>query len=85
MAELVVMQFLLFDVSATLVFLFGYSMAVTLQRRRALLVLAEPAAPSRQPARPAREPGQPKSGEACEDCSTPHEPRRDWPRLSYPR
>jgi len=79
------MQFLLFDVSATLVFLFGYLTVTTLQRRRALLVLAEPAAPSRQPAPPARELGQPKGGEASKDRSTRHEPRREWPRLSYPR
>jgi hypothetical protein len=48
-------------------------------------VLAEPAAPSRQPAPPARELGQPKGGEASKDRSTRHEPRREWPRLSYPR
>jgi hypothetical protein len=50
-------QFVLFDVSATLVFLVGYLAVVALQRRRALPVAMG-------------------SGQT---------PRREWPRLSYPR
>jgi hypothetical protein len=47
--EAVLMQFLLFDVSATLVFLAGYLTVVTLQRPRALPVPASKPAPSGEP------------------------------------
>jgi len=50
-------QFVLFDVSATLVFLVGYLAVVALQRRRALRVA----------------------------MGSGRTPRREWPRLSYPR
>ena len=81
------MQFLLFDVSATLTFLLGYLAVVALQRRRMLAVWmaagrvpntphgAELAAPARQGPRPD---GTPKE-RVTEPCC------REWPRLSAPR
>lgn len=72
------MEFLLFDVSATLLFLFGYVTVVNLQRRRPLPVLAmsRTRRPTGSPApeRPQRKPDQAQP--AC--C-------REWPRLSVPR
>lgn len=64
------MQFLLFDLSATLVFLTGYLTVVTVRRRRVSVVL-----------RPGREPGRSKPAPTREDCQSCLE----WPRLSAPR
>lgn len=77
------MQFLLFDVSATLVFLAGYLTVVSLQRRRAWLVPAAIRRAPRPAPRPEREPGPSKpapTGEPrdCQNCVK-------WPRLSAPR
>ena len=77
------MQFLLFDVSATLVFLLGYLAVVTLLRRRALPVPAVTRAP-----RPAERPAARRAGP--EPSETRKEPaarqcRREWPRLIHPR
>ncbi|HEX4647477.1 MAG TPA: hypothetical protein VH111_01520, partial [Steroidobacteraceae bacterium] len=60
------MQFLLFDLSATLVFLAGYLTVVTLQRR--LLVSAAIRRPARPGPQPEREPGRSKPAPAREDC-----------------
>lgn len=69
------MQFLLFDVGVTLVFLGGYLTVVRLQRRRALaLPRAASGTPRREP-RPA--PGS--------ESPAVRPARREWPRLSYPR
>jgi hypothetical protein len=70
-------QFLLFDVSATLVFLLGYLAVVALQRRLMMAVpvpggRAPPSGREAGPAAPARE----RRTEPC--C-------REWPRLSAPR
>jgi len=76
------MEFLLFDVAATLVFLLGYLTVVTLRQARAPLVLAEPAA-----ARPGvpRARGTPRPpGETRQDLPRQRD-RREWPRLIYPR
>lgn len=73
------MQFLLFDLSATLVFLAGYLTVVTLQRR--LLASAATRRTQSPGPRPGHEPGQSKlapSREDCQDCL-------EWPRLSAPR
>ena len=71
------MKFLLFDVSATLVFLLGYLAVVALQRRLMMAVLvpggrAPRARHDAGSAAPARE----RRTEPC--C-------REWPRLSAPR
>ena len=83
------MQFLLFDLSATLLFLFGYVTVVGLQRRRALPVVAaasgmrreRPAAgrDERKPVAAPREPvAAPRELDPSPCC-------REWPRLSAPR
>lgn len=78
------MQFLLFDVSSTLVFLLGYLAAVALLRRRALALTAATApAPrgARLPAAPRerRKPNEaPQERPAAQCC-------REWPRPSAPR
>lgn len=79
------MNFLLFDVGATLLFLLGYATVVNLQRRRALPVLAMSRAP-RPTGGPARERAQPKPDEAPSE-SPLEQPVccREWPRLSAPR
>ncbi|HEY2276307.1 MAG TPA: hypothetical protein VGH61_12455 [Steroidobacteraceae bacterium] len=64
------MQFVLFDVTATLVFLGGYLAVVALQRRRTPAVATATSTASRILSRDPRP-------------TTP--PRREWPRLSYPR
>ncbi len=69
------MQFLLFDIGVTLVFLGGYRTVDMLQRRRALAV---PRAASRTPGR------EPRPAPGSEGPAT-RAPRREWPRLSYPR
>ena len=76
------MQFLLFDVSATLVFLLGYLAVVALQRRPAVVAAMSDAPRGAQlPATP-RE--RPKPREAQKQ--RPAEPCcREWPRLSAPR
>ncbi len=77
------MQFLLFDVSATLVFLVGYAMVVTLLRRRALAVLAVSRAPRRTERAAAAREGPEASAPRKE--SPPQPCGREWPRLSHPR
>jgi hypothetical protein len=76
-------QFLLFDVSATLVFLLGYLAVVALQRRlmMAVSVPGGGAPPARQDAgsaAPARS-AAPQREKRTEPCC------REWPRLSAPR
>lgn len=81
------MQFLLFDVSATLVFLCGYVAAVAFLRRRTLAVMAAtgPAPRGTQLPAPARRerksqlPQLPVKERPTEQCC------REWPRLSAPR
>ena len=79
------MQFLLFDVSATLVFLLAYLATLALQRRRALAVMGAPgsqprdarlSAPARQGLKPGQAPPQERPATPC--C-------QGWPRLSAPR
>ena len=81
------MQFLLFDVSATLVFLLGYLTVLALQRR---LTMAVSMASGRAPDTPrgaaafarARQGQLPKGirkERPAEPCC------REWPRLSAPR
>lgn len=81
------MEFLLFDVSATCLFLLGYVTVVSLKRPRALAVHATMSPPPPPPAaRPAPAIGQRKRGEARKE--RPAEPVsccREWPRLSAPR
>ncbi len=78
------MQFLLFDVSATLVFLLGYLTVVTLQRRHALPVavatsdVTRPAQRSAR-AREERTPSENQKARPREQCC------REWPRLAAPR
>ena len=78
------MQFLLFDVSATLVFLLAYLVFVGLQRRRAPAIMAATGSQPRgvQPAVPPREGRKPapthQERPAIQCC-------REWPRLSAPR
>jgi hypothetical protein len=73
-------QFLLFDVSATLVFLAGYLAVVALHERRTVGVMAAmsgaqvPTAP-----RGERKPKETPKAPATEPCC------REWPRLSAPR
>jgi hypothetical protein len=70
-------QFLLFDVSVTLVFLVGYVGIVALQRRRALAAPgAALPAPARDGGKPAQAPQQERPATQC--C-------QEWPRLSAPR
>ena len=82
------MQFLLFDVAVTLVFLLGYLTVVSLQRRRALAVpgAASPGL-SREPrAASYVEGGTPgKPGAEAPEPPTIRQPGRGWPRLSHPR
>ena len=81
------MQFLLFDVSATLTFLLGYLAVVALQRRRipavAMAAGHAPGAPRAAllPAsvREDRNPSAAAKERAAEPCC------REWPRLSAPR
>ena len=79
------MQFLLFDVSATLVFLVGYFAVVALHERRTMAVMAVVLddAP-----RGARLPSAPRDSlrtrEAKKDRPT-EQCCREWPRLSAPR
>jgi len=80
-------QFLLFDVSATLTFLLGYLAVVALQRRRMPAVTmgaghapgALRAAGLPAPVREDRSPSVPAKERATEPCC------REWPRLSAPR
>jgi len=74
-------QFVLFDISATLVFLVGYLAAVALQRRRALPVAMGAGGTLSREARPMPSPERRRSPEG----PTTRPPRREWPRLSYPR
>ena len=81
------MQFLLFDVSATLTFLLGYLTVVALQRRR---MAAVSMTAGRAPSTPhgARLAAPAPAGRARN--ATPKEPPtepccREWPRLSAPR
>jgi len=78
------MQFLLFDVSATLVFLVGYLAVVALQQRRTLAAVAATSRAPRaapRPATPGERPGPPQAQK-----ERPTEPCcREWPRLSAPR
>jgi hypothetical protein len=75
------MQFLLFDVGATLVFLVGYMAVVALQGRGALAVATGPGSSPRKSAVSAPEDRAPRRD------SPPQQPecRREWPRLSAPR
>lgn len=78
------MQFLLFDVSATLVFLLGYVAVTALQRRRTPAVMA---ATSRAPFG-AQLPAAPRENRERDETrkERPTEPCcREWPRLSAPR
>ena len=80
------MQFLLFDVSATCLFLLGYVTVVSLKRQRALPVLATISRPPRPTVRSApaigeRKPGEPRKGRPTEPVPC----CREWPRLSAPR
>jgi hypothetical protein len=78
------MQFLLFDVSATLVFLVGYLAVVALQRRRTLAVVAAMSRAPRGALLPAAPRERPKPRAA--QSERPTEPCcREWPRLSAPR
>lgn len=80
------MQFLLFDVSATLVFLASYLTVATLQhRRREVLVLATEARDAGRVAAPARRPERSAPGATRKDGASGRPPRREWPRLSAPR
>jgi hypothetical protein len=77
------MQFLLFDVSATLVFLVGYLAVVALQERRTLAMVTMSSAPrgAELPAKPTERP-EPRAAQEerrAEPCC------REWPRLSAPR
>ena len=77
------MQFLLFDVSATLVFLFGYLGVVALQRRPTLAVAATGGTP-----RGVRLPEAPRERPRPQDAQTERPTAqccREWPRLSAPR
>ena len=76
------MQFLLFDLSATLLFLFGYVTVVGLQRRRALPVVAAASGMRRE--RPAAGRDERKPVEAPRELD-PSPCCREWPRLSAPR
>ena len=85
------MQFVLFDFSATAVFLFGYLAVVALQRRRVVpLAIAADGALSREP-RPVPSPERRKSPEGGKSVAvgkegpTSRPRRREWPRLSHPR
>ena len=75
------MQFVLFDVSATLVFLVGYLAVVALQRRLALPVAMGAGGTLSREAPPVPSPERRKSPQG----PTTRAPRREWPRLSYPR
>lgn len=78
------MQFLLFDVSATLVFLAGYLAVLALQRRRTLAVAAASDRAPRGAQLPAAPRERPKPREAQKE--RPRGPCcREWPRLSAPR
>jgi hypothetical protein len=77
------MEFLLFDVAATLVFLLGYLTAVTLRQARAPLVLTEPAAAPRPSVARAR--GTPRPSGETRHARPGQRDRREWPRLIYPR
>jgi hypothetical protein len=74
------MQFLLFDVSATLVFLVGYLAVVALQQRRTLTAVAVTSrAPRAAPPGERPRPPQAQKERPTEPCC------REWPRLSAPR
>jgi hypothetical protein len=78
------MQFLLFDVSATCVFLLGYLAVSTLWRRRAQPVLAATSrgpGTAQRPAPPRQQttPRETQKERPTEQCC------REWPRLSAPR
>ena len=78
------MQFLLFDVSATLVFLSGYLAVVALQRRQTLAAVAAMSrAPPGTPL-PATPRERPSPREAQKERPT-QQCCREWPRLSAPR
>ena len=78
------MQFLLFDFTATLVFLLGYLAVAALQRRRTLAVTAATSRAPRGVQLAATPRERPKPREARKE--RPTEPGcRDWPRLSAPR
>jgi len=76
-------QFLLFDVSATLVFLVGYLAVASFLRRRTLAVVAMSVAPrpggSRAPVSGRREAQESPKPVPTKQCC------REWPRLSAPR
>jgi len=77
-------QFLLFDFSATLVFLLGYLAVAALQRRRTLAVVAAMSRAPRGTQLPAIPRERPKPREAQKE--RPTQPCcREWPRLSAPR
>ena len=75
------MEFLLFDVGATLVFLLAYLTVVALQRRRAVPVVTAARGTLSRQSRPAPSPERRPSVEG----RATRPPRREWPRLSYPR
>jgi hypothetical protein len=80
------MEFLLFDVSATGLFLLGYMTVVSLKRQRALPVLATMSRRPHPTGRPAPAIGERKPGEARKERPTePVSCCREWPRLSAPR
>jgi hypothetical protein len=80
------MEFLLFDVSATCLFLLGYVTVVSLKRQGPLPVLATMSRPPRPTERPAPAIGERKPGEARKERPTEPLPCwRGWPRLSAPR
>lgn len=80
------MEFLLFDVSATCLFLLGYVTVVSLKRQHALPMLATMSRPPRPTGRPATAIGERKPGEARKERPTEPVPCcREWPRLSAPR
>lgn len=80
------MEFLLFDVSATCLFLLGYVTVVSLKRQRALPVLAAMTRLPHPIGRRAPVIGERKPGEAREKRPTePISCCREWPRLSAPR
>jgi hypothetical protein len=81
------MQFFFFDVGATLVFLLGYAAVLALRQRQPVRVTAGRGPSSPEPLTPARECKSDRAnGQEGDRSHAPRpEPRREWPRLIYPR
>jgi hypothetical protein len=76
-------QFLVFDVTATVVFLLAYLTVVAVQRRRAVPVTTSASLSSE--VRPVRSAPGGTTGKVPKQTPATPRPRREWPRLSYPR